>query len=233
MADQQHELWASIAIGGSLCMMGRTQEALEWIRRHEELLAQEDRMTAVGFHGQRAQAFLRAGELTLAREAADLTHQYVRETGTHIFTHVKGLTGMCEAYLALWELARHQGRAGAASSLARVSRRACRFFRRYARHFPVAASRSARFSGTAAWLAGRPNRARGHWKRAIQQAQVNAMEYDEALAWMEIARFLPPDDPLRVEHLERARSLVLGLGVELVPLIERIAAGESRLWGSS
>lgn len=154
----------------------------------------------------------------------------MRETGTHIFTHVKGLTGMCEAYLALWEAAQRDGKVGTASSLRRVSGRSCRLFRRYASHFPVAASRAARFSGTAAWLAGRHGRARTLWSQAIQEAQARAMDYDEALAWLEIARFSPPDDPRRSENLARVRALSLGLGVELGLAIQRVEEGSSWMW---
>ena len=57
------------------------------------------------------------------------------------------------------------------------------------------------------------------------------MAYDEALAWLEEARFCRPDDPARSERLERVRGLVEDLGVELGPQIERVAAGETRLWG--
>lgn len=229
LADERHELWATTSIGGSLCMQGRVTQAMDWIRRREELLAQEDRMTAVGFHGQRAQVFLRAGERALAREAAALTHQYVRETGTNIFTHIKGLTGLCETALAMWEWSLTSGTPD--PSLPRKARAACGLFQRYAKHFPVGESRAARFAGTAAWLGGRPGRARKLWARAVSRAQASDMDYDEALARLELARFLPVTDPGRDEHLVRARSLAEELGGELPGIVERVAAGRS-LWST-
>jgi class 3 adenylate cyclase/tetratricopeptide (TPR) repeat protein len=187
MASEQFELWASTAIGGALCMRGQVEEGLDWIRRREELLAREDRMTAVGFHGQRAQAFLRAGALVQAREAAELTHQYVRETGTKIITHIKGLTGLCETLLALWE---HSLEGGGAPDrqLVRSALDACRLFERYARSFPVGASRAARFSGLAARLSGKPSKALRHWMRALVHARTRGNDYDRGLTLQELLR---------------------------------------------
>ena len=223
LADERHELWATTGIGGALCMEGSVDQALDWIRRREDLLAREDRMTAVGFYGQRAQVFLRAGERALAGEAAALTHRYVSETGTNIFTHIKGLTGLCETSLALWE--HSLASASLDPSLPGQARAACKLFGSYAKHFPVGASRSARFAGTAAWLGGRPARARKLWERAVQRAQGLGMDYDEALARLELARFLPSSDPAQREHLARARCLAEELGGELVGMVERVEAG--------
>jgi len=229
LADERHELWATTGVGGSLCMEGRVEQAMDWIRRREELLAQEDRMTAVGFHGQRAQVFLRAGERALARQAAELTHQYVQQTGTNIFTHIKGLTGLCETSLALWE--RSQALGSPDPSLPRLARSACKLFERYAGHFPVGEPRAARFAGTAAWLGGRQGRARERWGRAVLRAQELGMTYDEALTRLELARFLPDDDPQRAEHLERASAQAAELGGEVALMAERVRAGESPLPG--
>jgi class 3 adenylate cyclase/tetratricopeptide (TPR) repeat protein len=187
MADLRHELWASTSIGGCRCMQGQVDEALDWIRRREDLLAREDRMTAVGFHGQRAQVFLRAGERALARESAELTHRYIQQTGTDIFTHIKGLTGLCETVLALWEHDIAQG--GAADpELPRLARSSVQLFARYAKRFPVGSSRAARFAGTAAWLAGQPDKAGKLWSRAEQRARALGLDYDEAEARAEAAR---------------------------------------------
>jgi class 3 adenylate cyclase/tetratricopeptide (TPR) repeat protein len=229
MADERHELWATTSIGGSLCMRGQVQDGLDWMRRREDLLAQEDRMTAVGFHGQRAQVFLRAGELALARESAELTHQYVRETGAHIFTHIKGLTGLCETTLALWELGLARGSVDPA--LPRSARGACRFFDRYAKRFPVGRPRATRFAGTAAWLAGKPGKARRLWSQAVRRARSLGMDYDEALALIELARFAPVDGPERAEHLTRAAALAEPMGGELRAWVERVRSGLP-LWGS-
>jgi class 3 adenylate cyclase/tetratricopeptide (TPR) repeat protein len=227
MADERHELWATTSIGGALCMQGQVQDGLAWMRRREELLAREDRMTAVGFHGQRAQVFLRAGERALARESSELTFQYVRETGAHIFTHIKGLTGLCETTLALWE----QGLARGAldPALPRTARGACRFFQRYAKHFPVGRSRAARFAGTAAWLAGRPGKARRLWSQAARRAQAMGMDHDEALALLDLARFAAVGSPEREESITRAAALAAPLGGELVAWVDRVREGRP-LW---
>jgi class 3 adenylate cyclase/tetratricopeptide (TPR) repeat protein len=187
MADLRHELWATTSIGGCRCMQGQVLEALEWIRRREDLLAQEDHMTAVGFHGQRAQVFSRAGERTRAREAAELTHRYVQQTGTDIFTHIKGLTGLCETALALWEHDLAQGGAHD-PGLPRLARSSARLFARYAKRFPVGASRAARFAGTAAWLGGRRAEARKRWAHAEQHARALGMEHDLAELRAEVER---------------------------------------------
>jgi class 3 adenylate cyclase/tetratricopeptide (TPR) repeat protein len=224
-ADERHELWATTAIGGALCMEGRVEEALDWIRRREDLLAGRDAMTAVGFHGQRAQAFLRAGEIVQAREAAELTHQYVRETGPSVFTHIKGLTGLCETLLALWELALEGGMVEPGQR--REAVRACRFFMRYGRRFPVGRSRALRFAGTCAWLRGRPSAARRRWQQAVASARDLGMDYDEALARLEMARFAPAGDPLREEQLAAVRPLVQALRGELLLALELVEAGAS------
>jgi len=208
-------------------MEGQADEALAWIRRREDLVSQEDRMTAVGFHGQRAQVFLRVGERALARESAELIHQYVRATGTEIFTHIKGLTGLCETSLVLWE--RGLARGSHDPSLPKLARAACRQFARYAGSFPVGAPRAARFAGTAAWLAGRPGRARAHWADAVARAEALGMAYDEALARLERARVLPLDDPERAAELARVRTLVEPLGGELLTMLARVEAGEGTL----
>ena len=231
VADIRHQFWGMIGIGGTLCHLGRVPEALDWIRRREDLLAEEDRMTAVGFHGQRAQVFLRAGEPDLARESADLARQAVHETGTAVMTHVKGLTGMCEAYLELWERS-GGGVRGPGASLAPAARDACRLFRSYARRFPVGASRAARFSGTACWLLGRTRRARRWWWRAVRVAVERDLLFDEALARIELVRLGGLQEPERQEQLDHAVQRLEALELELyLEQARRLQAGEMHAAG--
>jgi hypothetical protein len=119
-----------------------------------------------------------------------------------LYTESHGYEGAAKVYLALWERERVPGQRP--PPVAEEARRACARLSSFAVRFPMAGPVALLCTGRMHWLAGRTWRARSAWKRGVRVARELGMPYDEAMAWLELARASEPGSPEREEAVRQA-----------------------------
>jgi hypothetical protein len=165
-------------------------------------------------HALLAGAYLRQGQFSQARQAADTAGALIAQTSLPFYTHVFIYGHIAEVYLALWE--REQGQdAKTAAEFKALARQAYRSMHRLARIFPIGQPGTWRRQGIFEWLSGKPDRARRAWQQSLAAAQQLAMPYEEALAHYEIGRHASGAErdsnlALADEHFQRLG--ILGAG---------------------
>jgi tetratricopeptide (TPR) repeat protein len=80
--------------------------------------------------------------------------------------------------------------------------------------FPIGGPSLNRFSGSLAWHQNQPEKALQYWRTATEKAHAFPMKYEEGRAYLELARYLPADNPERAESFEKASELFEVCGLE-------------------
>lgn len=207
-----HGFWGLIQMAVHDSLEGDPAKAAERVADAHEQMGDMDVMTMVGFLGLLALVDLRAGDLRGARERADEVRHLIAQTGTGIFSHLFGLTGLCEVYLELLESAVAEDSPDR-STLERVVHGSLVGFRSYARTFPVGRTRALRFRGRARLMAGRVAAARRSLRRAADEAAKMDLRPDQARALIELARTHPQDSDERKACKEEAVALFQEMGL--------------------
>jgi class 3 adenylate cyclase/tetratricopeptide (TPR) repeat protein len=202
--------WALTQMAPTLLQLGRHEEAVQRLREASALLPFADALALPRYHCNAALVARRTGEPARvpshARDALRLLHR----RPLLLWSDLSALTSLAEACLEQWEEARHAGEAQAAEPRAQALD-ALRLLRKASRLYPIALGRTARLEGTRAWLEGRPEHARRHWRRALELALQHRMPTDEGLAHRELARHASEPDT-RARHLVEARRVFEHLG---------------------
>jgi len=199
--------WALTQMAPTLLQLGRHEEAVQRLREASALLPFADALALPRYHCNAALVARRTGEPARvpshARDALRLLHR----RPLLLWSDLSALTSLAEACLEQWE-----GAGGAQATEPRAQALAAlRLLRKMSRLYPIALGRTARLEGTRAWLEGRPEHARRHWRRALELALQHRMPTDEGLAHRELARHAPEPDT-RALHLAEARRVFLQLG---------------------
>jgi hypothetical protein len=221
----QHEVWSAYTMARSLIALGRMDEALPLLRESGELLKrQDDPLSALICGGLLATVHLHRDEWEQAREQADRVMALARRVSPMLFTECHGYEGAARVYLALWE--RERAPPGQPPPpAADAAREACARLSSFATRFPLARPVALRCTGRMHWLAGHSWRARRAWKRSARVAKELGMPYDEALAWLELARTATPGSTEREEALRQALEGFTRLGcASLVREAEKLRA---------
>jgi hypothetical protein len=158
-------------------------------------------------YGVLALALVRAGDTTLAREAADRALRVLSATRPVAYWTFDGIAAVTEAAVSLWESSR---------TLADEERahKACQAARAFASIFPIGRPFSLLWEGLSAQLSDHPRRARRAWDRCIAEADRLGMPYERGRAYFEIGRHLRLGDPTRQRWLSRAEAIFAELGAE-------------------
>jgi len=80
--------------------------------------------------------------------------------------------------------------------------------------FPIGGPSLNRFSGNLAWHQNKPEKAFKYWHTAAEKAHVFPMKYEEARAYLELARHLPAENPERNAAFGKAAALFEECGLE-------------------
>ncbi|MFL5354149.1 AAA family ATPase [Archangium sp.] len=204
-------MWALTEMAPTLLQLSRLDEAVERLREAEVLLPFADPLAVLRYHCNAALVARRKGEHARVVRHAREALRMVGKRPLLVWSDLTSLTSLVQASLELWEEARGTG--GAAEAEPReLSAATLQVLSKVSRLYPTALSRTARLEGTRAWLAGRPERARTLWQRAIDHGRTYRMPTDEALAHYELARTSPGPGGTRALHLERARAIFERLG---------------------
>ena len=207
----QHEVWCGYTMARSLMALGRLDEALPLLRESSELLkGKHDPLSSIITAGLLGMAHLRRGEWEQARARADEVTALALRFPPMLYTEIHGHEGAARVYLELWERERTPGQPP--PPVADAARQACARLSSFATRFQLARPMALRCTGRLHWLAGRPWRARGAWKRSARLARELGMPYEEALAWLELGRAAAPGSTEREESLRQALEGFTRLG---------------------
>ncbi|HSP79306.1 MAG TPA: hypothetical protein VLQ93_12300, partial [Myxococcaceae bacterium] len=218
----QHEIWAPYSMARSLLMLGRRDEALPLLRESWALLERkDDLLSTIICGGLLARVHLEQGELELARERADGVMALARKLPPLLFTEGHGYEGAALTYLTLWER-ELETNPGCRPPEAELAREACARLRAFAMRYPVGQPMALRWTGRLHWLAGRRRRARAAWRRSIRLAREMGMLYDEAEAWLELARTAESGSTERETYRQEALGGFTRLGC-----VERVREAEA------
>ncbi len=185
--------------------MGNFDRALESLRQLESLFLDEAKVTdealRLDMHGLFALTHLRRAEITESLEAAGQAMELSAKSTPSNYSSFTGYAAPACVYLQLWEDG-HQ-----LEDLDRLSWKACKSFRKYARVFPIGQPRALLLVGRHYWLSGRRARAHQTWQESLELSREMTMQYDEGLALYQIGRHLEGNDPLRKETLIKAAEI--------------------------
>ncbi|WP_171817896.1 serine/threonine-protein kinase [Pyxidicoccus fallax] len=190
-----------LRLGNHLKARAALEQTLAWTEAQGSLT---DRIIV---DGTLALLRLREGNPGGAREAAEKA--LVKLSAGKPVAHFVyfGVMSVAEVLLALWE---RDG--GVDATLADSARAARKEVDAFAKAFPFGKPAALLWRGCEAWVAGHRTRAWELWRRCIALAARKGTTYEEARARLELARHLPPEDPARSEHAERAVALFERLG---------------------
>ncbi|QSQ21743.1 AAA family ATPase [Pyxidicoccus parkwayensis] len=177
------------------------EQTLAWTEAHG---GQTDRIIV---EGTLALLRLREGNPIGAREAAEkaLAKLSAGKPVAH-FVYF-GVMSVAEVLLALWET--EIGLDGTLAERARAARKAVDAF---AKVFAFGKPAALLWRGCEAWAEGDAARAYEQWRKCVRMAEQLGTAYEEGRARLELARHLPPDDPARRMHAQRAAELFTELG---------------------
>jgi len=161
--------------------------------------------------GTVAAGYLQRKEIAKALSAAERGLGLLRETGVIWGNYIYGASGVIEVYLACWAADGPQGNFRDKALLA------CESTIRATRHSPVCRPRSLLLNGRAAFLSGKPARARRIWTQVLASAEKFGLHRERALALFEIGRMAEARDPFRLNNLSRAAEMFekMGAGPDL------------------
>jgi len=156
---------------------------------------------------------LRRGELSKAREAADIAAAALTHQSNNAFDFLAELWTVAQTYLGLWEAGRGVAETSGAGQIdvASAAHKACKKLRGYARVFPIGKPASELCMGQLEWLKGNRRRAQMMWQKSLAAAEKLGMRHAEGLSHDEIGRHLPRHDSARHQHLIQAAEIFRGL----------------------
>lgn len=189
---------------------GHAEQILAWTDEAAALLKEgTDVQQFIRFYGAVALAYLRLGQVTQAREAAEKGLAIITGSQPSISYSLEGYAFVAEVWLARWEQEKAQA-PNVKSPMRESARRAIKALYGFARPFSIGESRAHLWQGVFHWLDGKPSAARKTWQKSLGAAQKMAMPYDEALAHYEIGRHASGQE--RQTHLTRASEIFEQLG---------------------
>lgn len=185
---------------------GADQAAAHFLEEALDILKMDiDRISETTTHGLLAEARLRLGDRAGARAEAESGARLIAASGRpNGYYALVGYSSVAGVFLRLWE----EGD----PTMAGPAWRGCADLWRFAEVFRIARPQAWLRQGLAHQLAGNPCQARRDWDKARKEARKLEMPYEEGLASLEIGRHLPPGDPERTRHLDRACRIFSRLG---------------------
>lgn len=208
-ANVQHDAWGAFARARSLIPLGRLDEAESLLIESLCLLRSvADRPSEILCHGLLAQARRLRGDLDGARVEADEVLALARGVQPTVYSEAHGYEGAAEVYLDLWAREMYAGGRNV-DTFARRAHEALGLLRTFARVFPLGAPAALRCAGRVQHNAGRQRIARALFMRSARLAARMGMPFEEACAWLELARTTGSGEAQR-----RAAALFEGLGCE-------------------
>ncbi|HEU4576765.1 MAG TPA: protein kinase [Polyangiaceae bacterium] len=216
--DQQHVSWGLYAGARARMCLGELDEARAMLEESNALLEPLVEVPSkIIAPGLLASLHLRAGDLSSALQAAQLTASRIRGSLPTVFSTLSGYAGVAEVYLARWERElRERGPAARGTRAARgAARRALFDLLTLALSVPIGWPCYQRLRGEALRLDGKPRAASRCFERARVAARRLGMPYDEALAQLDLARVAAPHSSERTEHAARAEQMLKQLACPL------------------
>jgi class 3 adenylate cyclase len=164
----------------------------------------------LSIYGTQALLHWRSGDPALALQA--IQKQSIIDLQLKSVNSMLGYLDLIEAALSLFEAECASGQAPGGGSAEGVARDACDALNMNAEQVPLLKPHALRHEGLYQHLKGASDKAHALWKESIKAAETIGLPHTEALAHYEISRHLPPEDPARQIHLNRAVEIFSATG---------------------
>lgn len=223
---QQHRAWGLYASAQNLLPLGAVEEAEELLGAAREALAGiEDRHSALIATALAGLCALRQGDVERARREAAAALAIADLTMPNNFGSLAGYSALAETWIDLGTIERHEtGRAS--PSTRRSERRALQHLARYALWFPIGRPRLAFLRGRRALGSGNVRRARRAFRAAARRSEALSMRYEQACAYLGLARCAASDVEEGRDALRRARRLLADCGAVETAVWPDVGIGE-------
>ena len=203
--DPQVQGWGLSGQADSILPLGQLAESSALAERAAQFAS--DRTVETSVYGSLAISRLRQYQWDAARQTADRTAALLAQSPPVLFITLDAYAGVAEVYLTLWAQQRNQPEARVLQARARAALGA---LGSYARVFPIGRPRIALFRGRYAWQTGNTHAATHEWQRSLAAASRLQMDYDQALAHVELALHGVAVD--HSYHEQRGRAILERLG---------------------
>ncbi len=203
-SNREHEGWATSFVVPVLLALDRLDDAQAMTATAVSILKDVDPLTVPVIHGTRSQVQLRMGQSAEARASAERALEAI--DSTPIFIYLIGFAGLLDTLLELWAAESDLSSANA-NELAKLTRKALRKLKTFARILPFARPKYRLFKARIEALEGRTSRAQRSLRKGLELAKKSGFTWDEGLLHLELARNLPSDGAQRAAHLTEAQRL--------------------------
>jgi len=189
---------------------------------HALLARNLGRVEEIMAHGVIALAYLRQGQTTLARQAAEKVMLLIGYSRPISYNLVHAYAAAPEVYLTLWE----QSPLIADGHFVAGARYALESLRRFARIFPIGQPRAWLWQGKFEQLGGSLSEAEAAWDKSLAAAEKLGMPYEQGLTHLAFGHAKRATEDERQRHLAEALEIFTRLGAAYDAEQTRILMGE-------
>jgi tetratricopeptide (TPR) repeat protein len=189
---------------------GKFNEAKTYLGELRDLMTGDSKIKEEGLliemYGLLSVLYLRRSEPELALETAESTLEHTGKGAPSNYSSFTAYAGPANVYLTLWEDGHPR------QDIDRLALKANKSLKKYAGIFPIGEPRYLLYEGWYDWLSGKHDKAVAKWDKSLASAIKLEMVYDQGLAYLEIGRHLPNDNPDRQVFLAKASDIFTDIG---------------------
>ena len=205
---------------------GQFDEAMANLEELGTLMLEDSKIKEEGLliemYGLFSVTYMRRSDTQLALEMAEKSLELTAKGTPSNYSSFTAFAGPATVYLTLWEEGYQLG------EIEKLALKANKSLNKYAGIFPIGKPRALLYEGLYDWLSGKHDRAVTKWDKSLASAIELEMIYDQGLAYLEIGRHLPPDNPDRQVYLTKASGIFTDIGAAYDLLRCEAAISKSR-----
>jgi eukaryotic-like serine/threonine-protein kinase len=204
-------MWAASGLAATKLRQGKFEEAEALLQESLEILtANPNKGGLIRTYGLLAAVLLLRERPMEAREAADQALELITQVSSaSLYAVVEGYVFTAETLLSLWEMSASQA---GQETYSEKSQQACKALTKLAKRFSCAKPNALMCEGRMQWLNGQQEAALNTWDKALKEAQLRNMPYEEAAVHELIAAHLPRDHSSRLDQYKAAHMLYSRIG---------------------
>ncbi len=213
--NRLHRAWANTGRGGTLLVLGHTEQAALTLRKSTNLMADLNLpQNLMSLHGFLAIVHLRQGKWQQAVASADVVLQLKEKVAATFTTIVVAFESASLVYLTLLEQPENQLATNGfdRQTLLVKTDDVTKSLLDFSRAVLAGRPRAYLSRGLYLWAIGKQQQAQQHWQMAKTAAEELKMPYDKARALYEIGRHLETADSQRNKLLTQAKQAFIELG---------------------
>jgi tetratricopeptide (TPR) repeat protein len=205
-----HQVWGNSALSTALLPLNDLDGSIEHSLASLALTAQnaqDEPVTLINRYGVLSTAYLRQGDVRLAREYADKSLVVMDKLKRPVLYSVfEGYVQTTETIFALWAAAPDD------ATLRSAAERACKHLHVFRKIFAIGAPPAWRYQGLLEQQIGQAVNAAQSWQTSLDQARALGMKYEEAATLLVMGRHAPAGSQERTTYLATARDIFTQCG---------------------